>query len=34
MSRLVNLKEKPYNLSDEQIKWVEETLQILQLKKK
>lgn len=26
MSKLVNLREKPYNLSEDQIKWVEETL--------
>ncbi|WP_156299610.1 glycoside hydrolase family 3 protein [Streptobacillus canis] len=26
MSKLVNLREKPYNLNDEQIKWVEDTL--------
>ncbi|QXW65094.1 glycosyl hydrolase [Streptobacillus moniliformis] len=26
MSKLVNLREKPYNLDDEQIKWVEDTL--------
>lgn len=34
MARIVDLKAKPYNLNDEQIKWVEETLNDLSVDEK
>lgn len=34
MPRFVNLKDRPYNLNEEQIKWVEETLEKLSLEEK
>ena len=33
-NRMVNLKEKPYDLSDEQIGWVEETIANMTLDEK
>lgn len=34
MSKLVNLKAKPYNLNDEQIKWVEDTIASMTVEEK